>query len=55
MATPCRKDFILLLGKDATEEVILEEMKEALRLMGANLDAIDNFYVKTGQERVDKV
>jgi len=55
MAVPYRKDFIIALGKDATEEEILKDMQESLDLMSANLDTIHGFYLKTGQENTDKV
>jgi len=55
MAVPYRKDFMLTLGKDASEEVILEHMQQALDELATNLDQIIKFYLEKGEDKEGKV
>ena len=55
MAVPYRKDFMLALGKDASEELILEHMQQALDELAWNLDKIIAFYLEKGEDKEGKV
>jgi len=55
MAVPYRKDFLIALGKDASEKTILEHMQLALDEMAVNLDQIIAFYIEKGEDKEGKV
>ena len=54
-AVPYRKDFIHKLGPEAGEEKVLADIKETVDLMTVNIDNLNEFYTKTGQEVANKV
>ena len=54
-AVPYRKDFIAKLGNGESEEKVLEDMKEHAEVMGQNIDVINEFYSKTGEDKQDRV
>lgn len=54
-AVPYRQNFIAALGKGAPEEEVLKDMKVHVELMGNNVKVINDFYVKSGEDKDGKV
>lgn len=54
-AVPYRENFIAALGKGATEDQVLADMKNHCHLMGKNIQVIQDFYIKIGEDRSDKI
>lgn len=54
-AVPYRENFITALGNGASEEEVLKEMQVHVQLMGKNIEVINDFYAKMGEDKSDKV
>lgn len=52
---PYRKDLIIALGKEVTEEEVLSDMKNYLGLLEKNIKNINEFYEVTGEHKSDQV
>ena len=54
-AVPYRENFIASLGRGASEEEVLKDMQAHVQLMGKNIEVINDFYAKQGEDKSDKV
>lgn len=54
-AVPYRETFIQKLGPEASAEKVLADMKGTVEMMKANIDNLNEFYIKTNQEVNAKV
>ena len=54
-AVPYRENFIAAIGNGASEEDVLKDMQVHVNLMGKNIEVINDFYAKMGQDKQDKV
>jgi len=54
-AVPYRENFIAALGRGASEEEVLKDMQAHVQLMGKNIEVINDFYAKQGEDKSDKV
>eukprot|EP00795_Rhopilema_esculentum_P015248 gene15247-6456_t len=54
-AVPYRENFIAALANGASEEEVLKDMQVHVQLMGKNIEVINDFYAKMGEDKHDKV
>eukprot|EP00112_Aurelia_sp_Birch-Aquarium-sp1_P004994 Seg1566.12 transcript_id=Seg1566.12/GoldUCD/mRNA.D3Y31 product="Pleckstrin-like domain-containing family A member 8" protein_id=Seg1566.12/GoldUCD/D3Y31 len=54
-AVPYRENFIAAIGNGASEEDVLKDMQVHVNLMGKNIEVINDFYAKVGQDKQEKV
>ena len=54
-AVPYRENFIASIGNGAPEEEVLKDMQAYVQVMGKNIEVINDFYAKMGEDKSEKV